>query len=385
MKKLAIVTTHPIQYHAPWFRLLSERKNIEIKVFYTWSQLQQGPKYDPDFKQVVEWDIPLLEGYDYEFVENISKEPGSHHFKGIVNPSLNKVVGDWKPDAVLVIGWAYKSHLKCMRHFKGKLPVIFRGDSTLLDETKGVKTLLRRIFLRWVYKHVDVALYAGTNNKAYFKTHGLNHSQLILAPHAIDNDRFSVLTPPQQEALQQQRNNLNIKAGDFVILFAGKLEEKKNPFFLQSLAKRLKYPGIIFLFTGNGHLEEELKLQAANDPRIKFLDFQNQSLMPVVYALATVFILPSKGPGETWGLAANEAMAAGLPVILSSKAGGSIDLVNENGIVFHPDDIDKVRFYIEELKASPAKLDNAKKASLHQIKKFSFSQIAEAAEKACGL
>jgi len=60
--------------------------------------------------------------------------------------------------------------------------------------------------------------------------------------------------------------------------------------------------------------------------------------MPLVYRLADIFVLPSKGPGETWGLAVNEAMACKRPVIVSSKCGCAPDLVEENltGWVFEP-------------------------------------------------
>jgi hypothetical protein len=74
--------------------------------------------------------------------------------------------------------------------FQGKVPVLFRGDSTLLNEQPGVRKKVRRIFLRWVYKHIDHALYVGTNNKQYFLTHGLKEHQLHYVPHAIDNERF---------------------------------------------------------------------------------------------------------------------------------------------------------------------------------------------------
>ena len=80
MKKIAIVTTHPIQYYAPLFKLLSMEKEFEVKVFYTWSQ-SQSEKYDPGFGKTIEWDIPLLDGYDFEFIENVSKDPGTNHFK----------------------------------------------------------------------------------------------------------------------------------------------------------------------------------------------------------------------------------------------------------------------------------------------------------------
>ncbi|MCB0710584.1 MAG: glycosyltransferase family 1 protein, partial [Chitinophagaceae bacterium] len=70
MKRLAIITTHPIQYNAPLFQLLAQRENIAIKVFYTWGDTVLKEKYDPGFQKNIEWDIPLLEGYDYAFVEN---------------------------------------------------------------------------------------------------------------------------------------------------------------------------------------------------------------------------------------------------------------------------------------------------------------------------
>ena len=67
MEKLAIISTHPVQYNAPFFKLLTERNNIKIKVFYTWSQSENNKKYDPGFDRIIAWDIPLLDGYEYEF------------------------------------------------------------------------------------------------------------------------------------------------------------------------------------------------------------------------------------------------------------------------------------------------------------------------------
>ena len=139
MIKLAIITTHPVQYNAPLFRLLTERNNIKIKVFYTWSQTASGVKFDPGFGKTIEWDIPLLDGYEYNFVENISAKPGSHHYKGINNPTLIKEIKEWNADSLLVYGWNFKSHLKALCFFKNKIPVLFRGDSTLLDEKPGLK------------------------------------------------------------------------------------------------------------------------------------------------------------------------------------------------------------------------------------------------------
>src|SRR5262249_49175518 len=85
---------------------------------------------------------------------------------------------------------------------------------------------------------------------------------------------------------------------------------------------------------GNGPLERELQNRAAGCARVHFLPFQNQSVMPAVYRLGDVFVLPSCS--ETWGLALNEALACARAVIASSNVGGARDLVEHgvNGWVF---------------------------------------------------
>ena len=126
MIKLAIVSSHPIQYNAPFFAALSRQKELEVKVFYSW----QGPstQNDPNFGHSIEWDIPLLEGYAYEFVDNVARDPGSHHFRGLDNPHMIARIEAWNPDAVLVYGWASKTHLSVIRHFHKKKPVFFLAE-----------------------------------------------------------------------------------------------------------------------------------------------------------------------------------------------------------------------------------------------------------------
>ncbi len=76
-RRLAVVTTHPIQYYAPWFRRIAARSQIQLKVFYLWNR-GAAAKHDPGFGRAVQWDIPLLEGYEYEFLRNSSSDAGSH-------------------------------------------------------------------------------------------------------------------------------------------------------------------------------------------------------------------------------------------------------------------------------------------------------------------
>jgi len=378
MKKLAIVTSHPVQYNAPWFRLLAQNKDIQLLVFYTWEQSSKGSKFDPGFGQIIEWDIPLLEGYEYTFAKNTADDPGTHHFKGIINPDLNTAIKDWQPDAILVIGWSFHSHLSCIRYFHKKVPIIFRGDSTLLDEKKGIKKILRRNFLKWVYRHIDFALYTGTNNKEYFSVHGIKEKQLFFAPHAIDNDHFRDVTGAFEKSAGKWRSELGFTEDDLVVLFAGKLEPKKDPAIIMDLAKRMAGTRAKFLLVGNGVMENDLKRLALGLRDVKFLDFQNQSIMPVVYRLADIFLLPSVGPGETWGLAINEAMACGLPVIASDKVGCASDLIQsaQNGYTFPAGNVEALQHCIQSC-TKPGKTDVMGKRSLEIIQNWNFNRIVE--------
>lgn len=371
MLRLAIITTHPIQYNAPWFALLAQKPGVEVKVFYTWSQ-RQTEFFDDNFGTEIQWDIPLLEGYNYTFVPNTSKNPGNKKFRGIKCPTLIPQIESFAPTHLLVFGWNFQAHFKAMRHFKGKIPVLFRGDSTLLDyEIQTVSDLIkqpikklirhsigqflkfkiRKLTLSFVCRYIDQALYVGSNNKAYFKAHGLKEEQLLFVPHAIDNRRFSD-NPEKNYAHKalQWRRQLGIQDTDFVILFAGKFETKKAPDLLLEAYKKLndKTHPVKLVYIGNGPLESSLISKAGNDPNIYFLPFQNQSIMPTAYRLANLFCLPSVGPGETWGLAINEAIACGVPVIASTKVGCAADLVtNPPCYQFHSGNVNNLTRVLE--------------------------------------
>ncbi|MDQ0967623.1 glycosyltransferase involved in cell wall biosynthesis [Flavobacterium sp. W4I14] len=414
MKKLAIVVTHPIQYYAPIFELLS--KKTTLKVFYTRGA---ASVYDHGFKKDISWDIPLLKGYDFEFLENTAKDPGTHHFGGIVNPTVMKQLANYEPSAILIYGWGWKSHLKIIRHFKGKIPIYFRGDSTLIDKKHNLKVFLQKLFLKWVYSYIDEAFYVGEANKAYFTAYGLKGKQLYFAPHAIDNDRFSKGRKAEADRLRQK---FGVADQEILILFAGKFEVKKNPSLLLEAFNALNLPNVHLLFVGNGVLEGSLKRKVeglgtkrsfdyaqddkegslelevrssermvneqsfdyAQDDCIKksihFMDFQNQTEMPVVYQACDLFCLPSKGPGETWGLAVNEAMAAGKAVLVSTKVGCAVDLVKPgiNGEVFRSNDLDDLMQKLRELTGSKGKLTRMGVQSQQIIQNWSFEKQVEA-------
>jgi glycosyltransferase involved in cell wall biosynthesis len=325
-RKLAVICTHPIQYNSPVFRSLAQNETIDLKVFYTWSQTADAVTFDAGFGTQVKWDIPLLDGYAHQFVQNVAKRPGTDHFGGLKTPTLTREIAAWRPDVVLVYTWSSHSHLQAMRYFSRKVPVLFRGDSTLLDDRTWWRAKLRRLSLSWVYSHVDVAIAVGTHNRRYFEWCGLSPHRIALAHHSVDTARFGADSDRHESVAAQWRRELGIAPGAVIVLFAGKLQSLKSPKLLLKAFRTVNGQAHL-VFVGNGELESELKASARLVENVHFMPFQNQSVMPSVYRLGDIFVLPSRS--ETWGLALNEAMASGRAVIASSKVGGACDLIRE--------------------------------------------------------
>lgn len=379
MHKLAIITTHPIQYNAPLFRLLHERNRIAVKVFYTWEQSKEAV-YDARFGIERSWDIPLLEGYESVFVKNTSRKPDSNRFWGIVNPGLYKRLKEEQFDAVLIYRWSVWSHFLLLQRL-GKHPALFfRGDSHLLQEGKGVKAWLKDLALRFVYRKVDAAFVVGTHNKHYMQHYGLKDDQLITAYHAVDNDRFAVDSAAMETRALEERKKLAIPEQAVVFLYAGKFYALKQLELLIRSFRQLKGDHYRLLLTGNGEQENDLKQSATGDCRILFQPFRNQSEMPWVYRMGDVFVLPSKS--ETWGLGVNEAMACGRAAIVSDRCGCAPDLIRagENGYVFRSGDELSLLHSLQVFANKQTTVEMGRKA-LAIINEFSTEAVAEAIEK----
>jgi len=133
------------------------------------------------------------------------------------------------------------------------------------------------------------------------------------------------------------------------------------------------------IYVGSGVLEKELRNSAAAAKNIHFLPFQNQSMMPAVYRLGDIFALPSIGPGETWGLAINEAMASARAVIAGSKVGGARDLVRQglNGWIFQSGDSDALaRTLRMALERGKEKVQAMGQMSLEIVREWSIEESA---------
>lgn len=337
--RLAIIVSHPIQYYVPLYRRLSQRSDLELKVFYTWHGGERAI-LDEGFKKEVAWDIPLRDGYQFEIVPNVARKPGTHHFGGLRNPALTKRVLMWQPDVVHLTGYAYASHLRAMEVFHRQgLPILFRGDSHLLDGGEGWKWLLKRALLTTIYRWPTVFLYVGQANREYYSRFGVPDPKLHYCPHSIEVSRFAEPNTKWEAEAREWRSGLGLSERQRVCLFVGKFEDIKQPIALMRAFLEMNDSDLVLVMVGDGELGPQVDMLARNFPdRFRVLPFQNQSRMPVVYRLGNVVVLPSTS--ETWGLTVNEAFACGRPVLVSDRVGCAVDLVKsgQTGEVFRTGD-----------------------------------------------
>lgn len=338
-RRLAIVLSHPVQYYSPWFRWLRAHTPLEFRVFYLW-EFGVTARRDPQFGRTIQWDIDLLSGYDQEFVPNVASDPGTHHFGGLDNPALPARLAAWRPGAVLLFGYSWRSHMRALAWARPRgVPLVFRGDSHLLGRERPAWT--RRLALGALYRQFAAFLPVGAANRDYFLALGVPESRLFFAPHSVDHARFDPDHAPTRTAAADLRARLGL-AGRRVLLFAGKFHERKQPLPLLRAFQAEAGPDDALVFVGDGPERAALEAAVAGrpEPTVRFLPFANQSEMPAVYAMADVFALPSHGFYETWGLAVNEAMHLGRPCLVSDRVGCQSDLVHpgRTGWVFPASD-----------------------------------------------
>ena len=343
--RLAVVLSHPTQYYSPWFRWLRTHTTLEFRVFYLW-EAGVTAQPDPGFLTTFKWDVDLLSGYDSEFVPNIARRPGTEHFWGLRNSALTTRLAAWQPDAVLLFGYAYATHLRLIAWARRqRVLLIFRGDSHFLGRTApgGLRTFL----LKLLYRKFAAVTYVGQANRDYFTALGVPAEKLFFAPHAVNHALFDSARPEPAAAARALRNQLGLATSARVVLFAGKFVAAKQPGELLEAFLSLNIPGTALVLVGDGPEKAALQERARSAPagRVHFLPFANQSEMPARYLLADVFALPSRGLYETWGLAVNEAMHMGLPCLVSNRVGCQQDLVSDGvtGWVFRADDVAQLR------------------------------------------
>lgn len=384
MKSLVFINSHPIQYFAPLYRQLSESNTYALKVLYLSDETVNG-YIDEQFGTHVQWDIPLLEGYDYKFIPNNSWKPSFYNgFWGLINWGLISELRRMPPSIVISHGWEYASNIIALWAAKAfGHTVCLRGETPLMHEMakKGLKKWLRFWYLKClVFSVVDKFLYIGQQNKLFYKAFGISEEHLAFVPYAVDNERLQ----DQYKALLPEREKLRQQlglTGKRLILYSGKLTPKKRPLdLLQAYAQlRADEPALALIFMGDGNLRTEIEAYCLkhNVPDVLITGFVNQSQIAQYYTVADLFVMCS-GVGETWGLSVNEAMNFELPLIISDQVGCFDDLLikDSNGFSFHQGDVSSLHLALFRfLHCSVDKQQKMGYCSSEHVSRYSYQAI----------
>ena len=320
--RVGFMVSHPIQYYAPIFRELAHR--CELTVFFAHRQnadAQSRAGYGVAF----DWDIDLLSGYESHFLRNVARSPSTQTFSGCNTPEIADRIASGGFDAFVVPGWSLRSYWQAVQACRrAQVPIMVRGDSQLAGERGGVMRSIKGVVFPHLLKRFDACLYVGQRNRAYLEHYGVPPNRLFFSPHCVDNDAFrKASAAARDEAPGGPRGSRRR------VLFVGRLVESKRPMDLVRAAARLaaRRQPVELIIGGAGDLQGQMqKVARAHGVDVEFLGFVNQSRLPAVYASADVLVLPSMAV-ETWGLVVNEAMACGLPAVVSEAVGCGPDLI----------------------------------------------------------
>lgn len=385
MKRIGIFTTHPIQYQAPVWRILARGGSVATKVYF-FSDHGIVSRMDRDFGQTFAWDVPLLDGYDHEF---ISRVPISGIRQAVI-PDLSGFLAREQLDAVMVHGYAAAYSRQLVRHRKrGAYRLVMRGEfATNRDPgSPAWRAVFRPIYLRQLYRHVDVFASIGKDSTAHLVQHGISLDRIVVAPYCVDD----ALIEQQRAACDSthERAALGVDEATRLILFSGKLIPRKQPLLLAEAIARLPSRdrvAVCFLGAGEEQDRVEAELRPILGSRLIMPGFVNQSQLGRYFAAADIFCLPTAY--DTWGLVINEAMHWGLPCIVSDRAGSHHDLVIEGqtGFVHAWNDPAALSARLEQLIQDPALLAAMGRAARRHAEAYrcevTAAKILEAFERA---
>lgn len=332
--RIGVLISHPIQYWAPIFRELDKLCDLSVYFAHRQTADQQARA---GFGVSFEWDVDILSGYRSEFLTNIARVPSSDHFWGCNTPDVAARITQGRFDAFVVPGWALWSYWQAAHACRrSNVPILVRGDSQLASQRQGFRRVAKGMIFPQVLRRFDGFLYVGQRNREYLLHYGVSAQRLFFSPHCVDNDVFRL----GSERARQSSGSATRMRGR--ILFVGKLIANKRPLDILRAAKLLKERGVDLdlTFVGSGPLGEELaRIGRSADLSVDWRGFINQSQLPAIYAQADAIVLPSEA--ETWGLVVNEAMACGLPAVVSDTVGCAPDLIEPGttGEVFPRGDV----------------------------------------------
>jgi len=347
---LAILTTHPIQYQVPLWQALARDGRVPFEVWYL---TDHGTRrsMDREFGQTFAWDIDTLSGYNHRFLDVGEQATPSSFWKCRLRERLRDRLRASYVSALWIQGWQVAAYWQAVWEARSAgVEVWLRGESNNLAPQPPWKRTLKRMRNEWLFRRVDRFFYIGKANRRLYEECGVMEAKLYPAPYAVDNERFSTQAATLRRRRAALREQWGIPEDAFCVLFCGKFITKKRPLDLVAAARTLIENGALsrlhLLFVGSGALGPQLRRacrvisdaevvvpspqvgpakNASVLPPASFAGFLNQVEVSQAYVAADCLVLPSDYR-ETWGLVVNEALASGLPCLVSQACGCAEEL-----------------------------------------------------------
>lgn len=377
--RLAYLVSHPIQYQAPLLRRIAQEPDIDLTVLFC-SDVSVRPFHNEGFGRVLQWDVPLLEGYRHRFLPAWGRRDQVNGWRPLTH-GLGRILGEGRFEALWVHSYARLTNLSAMLAARRRgIAVLLREEmSGISAERSAARRTAKRIAMAGLDRLVAAYLAIGSANRDYYREHGIAQARIFPMPYAVDNARFRQAAAEARPLRASLLAGLGIPADRPVAVTAARLVEAKAQVDLIE-AWRLWTQRIpperrpFLLLVGEGPLRAQLEHAADGLETVRFAGFRNQTELPGFYAAAELFVLPSRR--EPWGLVINEAMNAGCAILASDRVGAARDLVRDgvNGMVFPAGSVPALAEALERLFADPQRLAEMGRQSLSIIEGWSFEE-----------
>ncbi len=379
MVRVAYLVSHPIQYQAPLLRLLAQQPDFSLKVLFG-ANTAAGIR-DPGFGTDIKWDVPLLQGYEHEFLPALAG--GALTSVRPLNFGIGRRLKRGGYDVLWIHGYTRLSHILAIVAAKRRgIKVMVRDEAHGANvRESGPRERARRAFYAFLTRMADAFLAIGTLNHDYYRRIGVPETRIFSVPYAVDNSFFRERATAAAHRREELRRELCLAPERPIVLFAGKLIQRKGVMTLLHAYSRLSSdrrsePEPCLLFAGDGQQRSAIEEFAAASgwKSIRVLGFRNQTELPALYDLCDLFVLPSLY--EPWGLVVNEVMNAGKAVIVSDRVGCGPDLVKPgiNGAIFPAGDAQALAAAMAALLRDRNTLFCMGKRSLEIIGHWSFNE-----------
>lgn len=379
---LAIVSSHPIQYHAPVYRALQTDFGIPVTAIYG-SDFSVAGYHDREFGVEFAWDTDLLSGYSSVFLSQVASG-GARSVEAVTAQGMAQALRQASPDALLLIGYSLPLYRAAFWHAQRlRIPVLFRAETTDHAYSRGrLKRVLRDQALRRLYARCAALLYIGRHSHAHYRRLGCPEGRLYFSPYCVNTAPFQLGEAARDQHRSVTRAELHLTSEHQVVLFCGKLSPRKGP-DLAILAVKQLPPDLrqrtVLVFLGDGEMRPALETLALEPPAVavRFAGFQNQQMLSRFYHAADLLTLPSR-QGETWGLVVNEALHHGLPGVVSDAVGCAPDLIQTGitGEVFRNGQSDDLSRALLRVMSTPN--DEARRARCQQqVEGYTVARAAE--------